>query len=67
MQLLSLKAVLATLWVSVALIVGFAGNLHSLSSWTVLAGFALFPPIVMMWRLNDPGQTLSESIQQARR
>jgi hypothetical protein len=67
MQLLSLKAVLATVWVSALLIAGLAGNLNSLSSWAVLAGFAVFPPVVMMWRWNAPGQTMSESIQEARR
>jgi len=67
MQLISLKAGLSTIWVSAALTVGFAGNLHSVSSWTVLAGFALFPPILMSWRWNVPEPTLSESIQQARR
>ena len=67
MQLVSLKAVLATVWVSAALIAGIAGNLNSLSSWTVLAGVAVIPPIVMMWRWNAPRQTMSESIQEARR
>ena len=67
MQLVSLKAVLATVWVSAVLIAGLAGNLNSLSSWAVLAGVAVLPPIVMMWRWNVPRQTMSESIQEARR
>jgi hypothetical protein len=67
MELVSLKAVLATVWVSAVLIAGLAGNLNSLSSWAVLAGGAVLPPIVMMWRWNAPGQTMSESIQEARR
>ena len=62
-----LKAVLATVWVSVALIAGIAGNLNSVTSWTILAGVAVIPPIVMMWRWNAPRQTMSESIQEARR
>jgi cyanate permease len=67
MQLVSLKAVIATVWVSAVLIAGLLGNLNSLSSWAVLAGVALLPPIVMMWRWNAPRQTMSESIQEARR
>src|SRR4051794_11446299 len=37
MQLVSLKGVLATVWVSAVLITGLTGNLNSLSSWAVLA------------------------------
>jgi hypothetical protein len=63
MQLVSIKPVVAMLWVSAALIVGIAGNFSSLSSWAVLAGVAVVPPLVMMWLWNDPRQTMSESIQ----
>ena len=44
MQLVSLEAVLATVWISAVLIAGLAGNLNSLSSWAVLAGVAVLPP-----------------------
>ena len=68
MQLVSLKGVLATVWLSAALIAGIAGNLNSVTSWTVLAGVAVIPPIVeMMLRWNAPRQTMSESIQEGRR
>ena len=67
MQLVSLEAVLATVWISAVLIAGLAGNLNSLSSWAVLAGVAVLPPIVMMWPWNASRQRLSESIQEARR
>jgi hypothetical protein len=67
MQLVSLKTGLATLWVSAALIAGIVGNVGSVASWTVLASIAIVPPIVMMWRWNAPPQTMSESIQEARR
>ena len=67
MQLLSIKAVLAMLWVSAVSIAGIAGNVDSVSSWTTLAVVAVLPPLVMMWRWNDPGQTMSQSIQEARR
>jgi hypothetical protein len=67
MQRVSLKAGLATAWVSVVLLAGIVGNLDMLSTWPVLVGVAFLPPVVMMWRWNDPGQTVSQSIQEARR
>lgn len=67
MQLVSIKAIIAMLWVSTVSVVGIAGNLNSVASWTVLAGVAVVPPLVMMWRWNHPRQTMSETIQEARR
>ena len=67
MQLVTIKAVLATVWVSLAVIAGIAGNMHSVTSWAVLTGVALIPPAAMMWLWNAPHQTMSESIQEARR
>jgi hypothetical protein len=67
MPLVLLKAVLATVWISAVLIAGLAGNLNSMWSWALLAGVALLPPLVMMWRWNTPAQTMSEIIQEARR
>ena len=67
MQLLSIKPILATLWVSAAFVIAIAGNVDSFASWTVLAGVAFVPPLVMMWRWTDPRQTMSESIQEALR
>jgi hypothetical protein len=58
---------IAILWVSAAFVIGMAGNVDSVSSWTVLTCVAVVPPLVMMWRWNDPRQTMSESIQEARR
>ena len=67
MRLVSIKAALAAIWVSGACIAGIVGDLNSLSSWALLAGVAALPPLVMMWRWNDPRQTMSESIQDARK
>jgi hypothetical protein len=67
MQLVSIKSVVAILWVSAAFIIGIAGKLDSFSSWAVLTGVAVVPPLVMMWLWNDPRQTMSESIQEALR
>jgi hypothetical protein len=67
MQLVSIKAIIATLWVSAVFIAGIAGNVDSLPRWTVLAGVAVLPPLVMMRRWNDPRQSMSQSIQEALR
>ena len=67
MQLLSIKSIIALLWVSAVFVMGIAGNIDSFASWTVLTGLALMPPLVMMWRWNDPRPTMSESIHEARR
>ena len=67
MQLVTLKPVLAAVWVAAVLIAGVAGNLNSVLSWVVLAGVAVIPPLVMMWRWNAPRQSMSESIQDALR
>ena len=70
MPLTSIKAVVATVWVLVVCLAGIAWNLTTLTSvpsWLVLAGVALLPPIVMVWQWNDPPQSMSEIIQEARR
>jgi hypothetical protein len=67
MHLVSIKAITAMLWVSVVSIAGIAANVNSFSSWTVLAGVAVLPPLVMMRRWNDPGQSMSQTIQEALR
>ena len=62
-----IKTTITAVWVSAVSAVGIAGNLRSLSAWAVLAGLATIVPLVMMWRWNDPRQTMSETIQAARR
>jgi hypothetical protein len=67
MQLISIKPIIAILWVSAAFIIGIAGNVDSFSSWTLLVALAVVPPVILMWRWNDPRQTMSETIQEALR
>lgn len=67
MQLLSIKVVVTILWVLAVCVAGIAVRTSSLSSWAFLAGVAVLPPIIMMWRWNDPPQSMSESINEARR
>ena len=65
MQLVSIKAIIAMVWVLAVSIAGIAGNLNSFSSWTVLVGIAFLPPLVMMRQWNDPRQSMSQSAQEA--
>lgn len=67
MKLNSIKALVVAVWVSAVCAAGIAGSVNTLSGWTVLAGVAALSSLVLMWRWNEPGQTLSESIQEARR
>ena len=68
MQLESIKATVLTVWVSVVCTAGIASSVTSSSGWTILAGLAGIPPLVMLWRWNSPLQTImSESFQEARR
>jgi Flp pilus assembly protein TadB len=67
MQLVSIKAVIATLWVVAVTIAGIVGNVNSLSLWTVLAAVALLPPVIIMRWWNEPRRSMSQSIQEALR
>jgi hypothetical protein len=70
MQLSSIKVAVAAAWVLAVLVAGLAGITSSMDSvlgWIVLACVAVLPPVVMMWWWKDPGPSLSESIQEARR
>lgn len=67
MQLDSIKATVTAVWVSAVCAVGIAGNLRSPSDWAVLAGLAVLPPLVILWRWNDPRPTMSEAIREVLR
>jgi len=63
MELLSIKPITIVLWVLAAFVLGIAGSVDSFSSWTLLTGLLVVPPLVMMRRWNNPRPTISESIQ----
>ena len=67
MQRVSIKAIITMLWISAVSTAGIAGNFNSSSSWVIVAGVAVLPPLVMMWRWNNPRPTMSETIQEALR
>jgi hypothetical protein len=67
MQLQAIKGTIAVVWMSAAVATGLAIGLTTLLGWTVLTAVCILPPLVMAWWWSDPRQTLSESIQEARR
>jgi hypothetical protein len=67
MGLNSIKATVTAVWVFVVCATAIALQVGSVSGWTVIAALAILPPLVMMWRWNDPPATMSEIIDEARR
>lgn len=67
MRLNSIKTTIAAVWVFGMCAAAIALNVGSLSGWTVITAFAILPPLVMIWRWNDPPATMSEIIHDARR
>jgi hypothetical protein len=67
MQLQTMKMTIAAVWVALAVTAGLVIGVTTLLGWTVLAGVSILPPLVMAWWWSDPRQTLSESINEARR
>ena len=60
------KITAAAFWVLMVCAIGVALGMTSLIGWTVLAGFALLPPLVIArWWKDDP--SLSESIHEVLR
>jgi len=67
MQFQSVKLIGASAWAVALCVAGRIADVHTLGTWSVVAAFAVVPPILLMWRWNVPDQTLSESIAAARR
>ena len=67
MTLKTIKATIAALWVFAMGTAALVANVTSFSSWLVLVGCAIVPPIVMMRYWNRPEQSMSQSIQQVLR
>lgn len=66
MQLKYAKLTLACAWISAVCGAGLVGNVSAVPSWTVLAGLAILPPLILA-RWNDPAPTMSESIHEVLR
>ena len=67
MQLTHLKLSLSFFWVMVVFLAGIATGVSTVPGWAVLVGLALTPVLVTYHLWNPPRQTMSQSIQDARR
>jgi hypothetical protein len=67
MKLEYMKTMIAGGWVLGACAVAVAGHVTSIGGWTTLLGLGVVPPLVVLWTWNNPAQTMSESISEARR
>jgi len=61
------REAVAALWVFALCAVGSAAGVASMVSWVALAGLLLLSLVILQRLWRDPAQTMSESIQQARR
>ena len=62
-----IKATLTAIWLLAMVVIAYGANITSTANWIALVSFTVIPPIAM-WRFwQDPRQTMSESIQEARR
>ena len=61
------KTLLFVAWVIAVCVAAIAIGVTSVSTWIVVACFAVVPPLVARSFWRDPEQTISESITEARR
>lgn len=66
LTLQQIKMTVSSLWVLIALIILLVINPSTMGT-ILLAGLGLIPPLFVLLLWNDPAQTMSESINQARR
>ena len=66
MELQYIKTTVSALWALTAVVIATVGDL-SWSEGIALASFGLVPPLAILLLWNAPAQTLSQSIQEARR
>ena len=67
MRLKQIKRGFASAWVLFAVVVGLAAAVSSTGGLVALAALGLLPPLALMLLWNDPPETMSESIRDARR
>ena len=67
MQLQHYKVALAAVWALAVSTVGLVVGVTSTAPLAIVAVVALLPPIVMLGLWREPVQSMSESIQEARR
>lgn len=58
---------IAAVWIVILVVVGLVMGITSMSGWLTLAGLALISLVILQRLWRAPEQTLSESINKARR
>lgn len=66
MSLQRIKMSVAVVWVCIATVIAIAIDMTWIRG-LLLAGFGLLPPLAILLLWNEPTQTMSESINNARR
>jgi hypothetical protein len=64
MQLKHIKLTITVVWLIAISVATFLGGVASPSGWLLLAVTAVLPAVAMMRYWNDPGQTMSQRIEQ---
>jgi hypothetical protein len=67
MQFQHYRVALAAVWALAVSTLGLVVGVTSMAPLAILAGLAVLPPILMLTLWRDPVQSMSESIQEARR
>ena len=67
MPLRQMKMLLSAGWLLTALVISATTGVNSVGAVVLLMGLGLVPSVLMLVLWKDPPQTLSESIQAARR
>lgn len=61
------REAIAAVWILILVVVGLVMGITSMSGWLTLAGLALISLVILQRLWRAPEQTLSESINKARR
>jgi hypothetical protein len=61
------KAALIGTWILTVGVLGYVAGATSFIGWTVVAGMAFTPPVVMMRLWSPPSESMSESIREVLR
>ena len=67
MQLEHMKTAAAIAWVLACGVMAVSLDVSSASSWIILIGLGVLPPLVLLRMWHVPAQTLSESIHEVLR
>jgi hypothetical protein len=64
MQLKHMKTAVVVAWVLMCGVLAVSLNVSSASSWILLVGLGVLPPLLLLRMWHPPAQTMSESIRE---